>query len=135
MAHDAGRPAHRFAGETGVLDLDEHAGELLDVARQSASGHAQRTLYRHHGASVAMFAFEPDGRLPTHQVDGVVTVQPLSGEISVTASGESRPLRPGRLLRMVPGVSHDVQAKTRAVILVHIQLMDGDARLRRRPGG
>lgn len=125
MAHDVARPAQRFTGETGVLDLDRHAGELLESADKSASGHAQRTLYRHGGASVAMFAFEPGGRLPTHQVDGVVTIQVLSGEVSVTASTESRPIRPGSLLRMRPGVSHDVRARTRAVILAHIQLAGG----------
>ena len=120
MAHDVARPAQRFAGETDVLDLDRHGGELLESA--GASGHAQRTLYRHGRASVAIFAFEPGGRLPTHRVDGVVTIQVLSGEVSVTVATESRPLRPGSLLRMKPGVSHDVRARTRAVILVHMQL-------------
>lgn len=43
------RPSERFAGDTGTLDLEREATDLLEHAVGSEHGHAQRTLYRHGG--------------------------------------------------------------------------------------
>jgi len=120
--HDSHTPRaeERFAGPVDVLSLDNEAAELGDTLRSSGRDHTQKTLYRCGGTTVAMFAIQAMKGLPPHAVDGVVTIQPIEGEVSVHAADEEMKLRPGELLRMRPSVQHDVRAETPSIIMVHI---------------
>lgn len=114
------RPSERFAGQTGVLDLEWEASDLLGRAIESEHGHTQRTLYRLGGATIAMFALREHAALPPHAADGVVSVHVLRGRVRVHAGGETFELEAGRLIRMTPGLEHDLHAEAPSVVLVHI---------------
>ncbi len=104
-------PAH-------VFELNAEAEELL--AGVADGGHKQRTLYRCGKTTVAMFALGTGGGLPRHAVDGVVTVQVLRGRVSMDTPGRVLEFAVGGLLRMEPGLEHNVSAVEVSVILVHI---------------
>lgn len=114
------RASERFLGDVGLIDLDQEAADLLERATHSQHGHAQRTLYRHSGSTIAMFAFRGAAGLPSHRADGVVSVQVLRGRIELNAGGECFELAPGRMVRMAPGLPHDLRAIAASVVLVHI---------------
>lgn len=119
---DSTRPADRFAGDAASLDLDREAADLLERAAGSEHGHAQRTLYRHGGLTVAMFAFRAHAGLPAHAAGGVVSVQVLRGRVTMHAGDERFDLPAGRMLRMTPGITHDVTTEIPSVILLHVAL-------------
>ncbi|MFI4896776.1 MAG: cupin domain-containing protein [Phycisphaerales bacterium JB059] len=114
------RPSVRFEGETGLLDLEQEAADLLERSVESPHGHAQRTLYRHAGATIAMFAFRAGAQLPPHAADGVVSVHVLRGHVTMQAGASRLELPAGQMLRLAPGVTHDVSASEPSVILTHI---------------
>jgi len=114
------RPADRFSGAVGLIDLSSDAKELLERAAQSPHGHAQRTLYRHGGATIAMFAFRADSKLPPHAADGVVSLQVLSGQVRMIAGDDCLDLAAGHLVRMAPGCEHDLCAPVPSVVLLHV---------------
>lgn len=114
------RPSERFAGDTGTLDLEREATDLLEHAVGSEHGHAQRTLYRHGGVTIAMFAFREHATLPPHAVDGVVSVHVLRGRVTMTAGDSRFELVAAHLVRMTPKVTHDVSASSPSVVLIHI---------------
>ncbi len=114
------RPSERFAGSAGFIDLDCEAAELLERAKSSPHARAERTLYRHQGVTIAMFAFQESASLPSHAADGVVSVQVLTGRVRIAAGDESFTLSRGQLLRMVPKLTHDLHAEDSSVVLVQI---------------
>lgn len=114
------RPSERFSGEAAMIDLEREAASLLEQAGESSHGHAQKTLYRHGGVTVAMFALREGAGLPAHAADGVVCVQALRGRLVMRAGDARFELEPGGMVRMAPRVTHDLTAQTAGVALVHI---------------
>ena len=57
---------------------------------------------------VTLIRIAPGGSIAEHAAPGPVTIQPLSGTITVTAEGVAHVLGPGRLLFLRPGVRHAV---------------------------
>ncbi len=122
----AARPSARFEGEAGLLDLEHEASDLLEQSVGSRHGHAQHTLYRYAGVTIAMFALQENAALPRHAADGVVSVHVLRGQITINAGATRFDLPAGRLVRMEPRVAHDVRASTPSVILLHIARVNSD---------
>ena len=58
--------------------------------------------------------------------EGVVTVQLLSGRITMSAEGKSYELSAGQMLVMAPGVQHDVQAEEASRMLLTVCLEPKD---------
>lgn len=114
------RPSERFSGDAGVIDLQQEAADLLERAIQSAHGHAQRTLYRHQGTTIAMFALREGAALPPHAADGVVTVHVLRGHARMNVENRQLDVASGHLARLIPGTTHDLRAQVPLVVLVHI---------------
>jgi quercetin dioxygenase-like cupin family protein len=60
--------------------------------------------------------------MPTHKVDGEVTLQCLEGQIEVDAHGRTVTLAPGEMMFLDGGVPHSVRAVEDAVALMTILL-------------
>ena len=58
--------------------------------------------------------------MPEHKAEGRISVQVLSGHIRLRASGRTFSLRPGGLLAIDQGVSHDVEALEESAFLLTI---------------
>lgn len=121
-------PADRFAVD--VLEFDLHAEVSSLRAEQAASGrpHAQKSLFKHGGRTIALFVLNPGAALPEHSANGTVTVQPVEGELEMTVAGKPHHLRPGSLLVMAPGTRHDVRAPAAAAFLLQVSLAAPAAR-------
>lgn len=117
---DTRKPRERFEGAAGLLHLDQTATELLGLVDDDPHGRAQRTLYRHGQATVAMFAFRAGASLAEHAADAVVTIQCFRGRVRVTADDDAFDLATHDLVRLEPGVPHAVIAESAAAVVVHI---------------
>jgi len=117
-------PRQRFAGEGDVFDLKAVADELA-AEPSGEHGHKQIALFKQGPATLALFLFEPDARLDNHRVDGAVIIHTLAGRLRVTANGKQHDLPEGSLLRLAPGVEHDVHAAEPSQMLLTISYEGG----------
>jgi quercetin dioxygenase-like cupin family protein len=68
----------------------------------------------------------PKGRsMPSHKVDGELTLLCLEGAIAVDAHGRSTTLHPGQMLYLIGGEPHALNATEDAVALLTILLPAG----------
>jgi quercetin dioxygenase-like cupin family protein len=121
-------PAERFAGPEHKLDFGAALEKLRGESRPFKDGHNQATIFHSDTLRLVLFTFAPGGCLPRHQAPGVVMIQPLRGEISVTTPSEKYDLREGESLVLQPDVPHDVDSKNGADMLLCIAMAG------RRPG-
>src|SRR5688500_4345013 len=91
QTHDRLRthPGERFLADHRKVDLDQATAELRAEGRPSGGGHRQKTLYKHGGATIALFLFETGGRLAEHRTAGTVTIHALDGRLQVAAGGQT----------------------------------------------
>lgn len=115
-------PEERFSAGQRKIDLEQATAELQAEDRASGHGHRQKTLYKHGGATIALFSFEADSRLSEHRTRGTVTIHALEGRLRITAGGESYDLTPGQLVVLAPDVPHDVTAVVSSRMLLHVSL-------------
>ena len=71
-------------------------------------GRSARTLVKEGPMRVTLVRLAPGGSIAEHAAPGPVTIQPLSGTITVTAEGVAHALEPGQLLLLRPGIRHAV---------------------------
>lgn len=114
------RPADRFAVAEDQVDLNQAAEQLWNEPNAGQHGHRQMALFHHGPATVALYCFEPGAALPDHSVDGPVTIQVLTGQLTVKTEQGRYELAAGHLLRLAPGVRHDVEAQQRSEMLLTV---------------
>lgn len=112
-------PAERFAAEHDRVDLYQ-AAEMLEHEDSGQHGHRQIALFKHGPATVALFTFEAGARLADHVIDGPVILQALAGHMRVTTEDAGYELNEGQLLRLAPGVRHDIAANLDSRLLMTI---------------
>lgn len=118
-------PAERFAEESVLLDLSAEIAALRAEPTATRHGHRQKTLYKQAGRTMALFVFDAGATLAEHAAGGMVSVQPIEGELAMNVAGRERRLRPGQVLMMSPGVRHDVRAISAAAFLLQVSLAGG----------
>ena len=115
-------PDQRFSAGQRKIDLQEATDQLQAEDGTSGQGHRQTTLYKHGGATIALFAFESGGRLAEHHTRGTVTIHALDGHLRINAGGEMYELAAGQLVVLAPDVPHDVTATAASRMLLHVHL-------------
>jgi quercetin dioxygenase-like cupin family protein len=115
-------PDARFAVPEQAFNLRHAAAELASEASATTRGHRQKTLYRHDRVTIALFLFEAGSNLPSHTAAGVVTINVLEGHLKIKTADDTHDLPAGQLLVLASGVSHDVVAEQRTVMLLQVHL-------------
>jgi len=114
------RPAERFAPLEDVVDLNDAAARLRNEPNAGRHGHRQMALFHHGPATVALYCFEAGSKLPDHVVDGPVMIHVLEGRLRVSTNETKHELSAGQLLRLAPGVNHDVEATEASRMLLTV---------------
>ena len=114
-------PEQRFASSEEAVNLADAAEKLL-AEPSGQHGHKQMALFRHGPATLALYCFDAGGRLPDHVVDGPVIIHALSGRLRVRTDQAEHALAAGQLLRLAPGVRHDVNADEPSQMLLTVCL-------------
>lgn len=113
-------PAMRFSPPEDRVDLNAEIKALLEEPGSGQHGHRQKALFHHGPATLALYAFEAGSKLPNHVVDGSVIIQVLQGRLVVATENARHELSAGDLLRLAPGVVHDVEAVDQSQMLLTV---------------
>ena len=84
------------------------------------TGRNARTLVKYDDFRVVLMALQANRRIPEHKTDGRISVHMLSGHIRLNASGRTFDLRPGSLVALDQGSSHDIEALEDSAFLLTI---------------
>ena len=114
-------PEQRFATSEEQLNLEE-VSEYLRKEPSGRHGHKQMALFKHGPATLALFHFERGAKLDDHTVDGPVIIHVLDGRLRVRCSDSEHDLAAGTLLRLSPGVRHNVRAEEDSRMLLTVCL-------------
>ncbi|WP_337172344.1 cupin domain-containing protein [Gemmatimonas aurantiaca] len=113
-------PEDRFAGPVHHFDLPATAAALRQEPHHSVGGHRQIALFRRGPLTLLVFAFEAGGALKEHQAEGTVTIQTLSGRLTVVVDEATYELPVGHLVTLAPGVRHAVLAAEASDMLLAV---------------
>lgn len=114
-------PESRFDASCLEFDLRAEIASLR-AERSASGGHRQKTIFKHGGRTVALFSLAAGSGLPEHKAGGTVTIQPIEGEVTVTVEGLPHRIGPDRVLVLMPGIRHAVEADGPAAFLLQISL-------------
>lgn len=115
-------PESRFDACSLVFDVAAEANAIRTEG-PARHGHRQKTLFRHGSHTVALFVLDAGAQLSEHAAAGIVTIQPVDGEIMVTADGRSQRLCVGHVLVLSPRLAHSVAALRPASFLLQVSLV------------
>ncbi len=116
------RPGERFAAGEHAFDLRAEVESLKAEHAPASGGHRQKTLYKHGGATIALFLFEAGGGLAEHKAAGTVTINVLDGRLVLKTADDEYTLTAGHVLIFAPGVRHTVIAKEQTAMLLQVHL-------------
>ena len=119
-------PAQRFDASHLSFDLRAELADLLSEPTEAKHGHRQKTLFKYHARTIALFALDAGAELREHSTSGTITIEPIEGDLIVTVEGDERPLRAGQLLVLAPDTPHAVRAVTTAAFVLQISLSLSD---------
>jgi quercetin dioxygenase-like cupin family protein len=119
-------PRLRFAADTDRFDLNQ-AAEALLCEGSGQNRHQQIALFKHGPATLALYCFKAGSSLPDHVVDGPVIIHTLEGCLSVRTDEGELTLEAGQLLRLAPGVRHDIAAISDSRMLLNICIEGPDS--------
>ena len=112
------RPLHADLLHFDLDSEEKEAAARTDVLERD--GRSGRTLLKDGPLRVTLIVLGPGGDIPEHTAQGPVTVQPLRGEVEVTAGGETRTVTPDGLLALGPDVAHTVRSDDGATLLLTV---------------
>lgn len=104
--------ATHHASPSEIIDLETWAQDLPHE-------HA-KVIVKTHEMELARLVFPAGSEFPDHSVSGPIVVHCIKGEVEFTAMGETRILKPGQLLYLMPDEPHSLRAITNAVVLLTI---------------
>lgn len=104
--------ATHHASPFEIIDLETWAQDLPHE-------HA-KVIVKTPEMELARLVFQAGSEFPDHSVSGPIVVHCVKGEIEFTAMGETKALKPGQLLYLMPDERHALRAITDAVVLLTI---------------
>jgi quercetin dioxygenase-like cupin family protein len=105
-------------GDVQRFDLGEEVSSLAEGQLLERSGRTSRTLVKDGPLRVTLIVLAAGGRIPEHQADGPITVQPLQGRIRFAVGGGVYEAGPGQLLSVGAGIRHAVESTDGAAFLL-----------------
>jgi quercetin dioxygenase-like cupin family protein len=96
--------------------------EIDQLRRETtwSTGRNARTLMKYDDFRVVLTALQAHVRIPEHKTEGRISIHMLSGHIRLGASGRTFDLRPGSLVSLDQGSTHDIEALEESAFLLTI---------------
>lgn len=101
------------------FDLTAEVQHLRDETTWN-TGRNARTIVKYDDFRVVLMALQANMRIGEHKTDGRISIHMLSGHIRLNASGRTFDLRPGSLVTLDQGSSHDMEAMEESAFLLTI---------------
>lgn len=76
------------------------------------------TIYKTNGLRMVLVALHKNAEMPTHDVEGIISLQILEGKIKFITPAHSLELSTGEMLALHQGIPHSVSALKETVFLL-----------------
>jgi len=96
--------------------------DLLASPEVQRTGRTAHTLLKEGPLRVVLVALRSGGDIQEHTAGGPVTIQALTGAVTVTAAGASHDLAAGDILALPAGLPHAVRAREASGLLLTVVL-------------
>ncbi len=106
----AGDTSRHLADPVREIDLEAEARELREDETWLREGHNAKTLVKNESLRIVLIDMHEGARLGEHRTGSRISIQVLTGRISVSVPGRNCTLRAGQLLAVDESLPHDVQA-------------------------
>lgn len=103
------------------MTLQSAGTDLLDAARQQASGRASRTMHSGKHLRQTLIALIAGTRMSEHQSPGDATLMCLRGQVTLHSGERSVTIADGTLVD-VPPQRHDLVADVDALVILTVAL-------------
>jgi quercetin dioxygenase-like cupin family protein len=100
------------------IDLAGEARELREHETWQREGHNAKTLVKNESLRIVLIDMHEGARLGEHRTDSRISIQVLTGRISVQVPGGSYAVAAGQLLALDESLSHDVEALEPSTVLL-----------------
>lgn len=80
------------------------------------------TLFKTDSMRIVLIGLHPDGTLPEHKAEGIISVQVLKGHIRFKVGEEEKKLVEGDIITLHEKISHSVTAVDESVFLLTMAL-------------
>ena len=117
--HVEGR-SRNLAGPVREVDLAEEARELRADETWQREGHSAQTLVKNESLRIVLIDMRSGARLVEHRTPSRLSIQVLTGRVSVSVPGGNHLLAAGRLLALDESIPHDVEALEPSTLLLTI---------------
>ncbi len=108
-AHVEGVSRH-LANPVREIDLAGEARELRQDETWQREGHNAKTLVKNESLRIVLIDMHAGARLGEHRTDWRISIQVLTGKVSVHLPGRSYGVASGQLLAVDDSIPHDVEA-------------------------
>lgn len=116
----------RLKADVMQFSVQEEMLQLVQRVAGNKSKRTAKTLVKEGPLRVLVVALDAGGKLEEHAVDGPFSVQCLMGRVTAHVAGTDKELRAGDLLVVDTGVTHDIEAKESAALLITITRAGAD---------
>jgi quercetin dioxygenase-like cupin family protein len=110
------------------IDLAREARELREDETWQREGHNAKTLVKNESLRIVLIDMHEGAHLGEHQTDSRISIQVLTGKISVRLPGASYALAAGQLLAVDESIAHDVEALEPSTFLLTLAWGTREAR-------
>ncbi len=117
---NAERAAQHLADPLLTIDLDAELTAMRAQESWKRSGRHAKTLVKDPELRVVLIALQPGARLEEHHAPGRITIQTLSGHLTVRVDERMIELPAGHVLTLARSVPHDVEARGESAFLLTI---------------
>lgn len=116
----------RLKADVMQFSVQEEMLQLVQRVAGNKSKRTAKTLVKEGPLRVLVVALDAGGKLEEDAVDGPFSVQCLMGRVTAHVAGTDKELRAGDLLVVDTGVTHDIEAKESAALLITITRAGAD---------
>lgn len=109
------------------IDLAREARELRADETWQREGHNAKTLAKNDSLRIVLIDMHEGARVGEHQTESRISIQVLTGKVSVHLPGASHSLEAGHLLAIDESIPHDVEALEPSTFLLTLARGSRDA--------
>ncbi len=110
--------SRHLADPVREIDLVAEARELRRDETWERDGHSAKTLVKNESLRIVLIDMREGARLGEHRTGLRISIQVLTGRISVSLPGRSHVVRAGQLLALDESIPHDVEALEQSTFLL-----------------
>jgi quercetin dioxygenase-like cupin family protein len=114
----AGQALRPARGGAVLIEIADQAAQLKSKLEAAGADREAVSLVKDYGLNVMLMVLKPGARLHEHRTKGPLTVQVISGRVSLDAAGKVHQIASGMIIALDREVPHSVEALEDSALLL-----------------